>query len=73
VACDRDFDGVVAKLTRETYQADGRGTSWVKVKNSRYSKLEGRGELFEARRQPMARLAGQKGIISGTTPRIGRG
>jgi hypothetical protein len=34
-----------------TYQCDGRGTSWLKVKNRDYSQMEGRHELFEAKRQ----------------------
>ena len=28
---------------------DGRGTSWLKIKNPAYSQMEGRHELFEAR------------------------
>jgi ATP-dependent DNA ligase len=46
----------VAKWTRGVYQADGRGTSWLKIKNPEYSQMEGRHELFAAgaNRQPRA-------------------
>ena len=44
---------IVAKWSRGTYQCDGRDTSWLKIKNLRYSQAEGRHELFEAaRRRP---------------------
>jgi bifunctional non-homologous end joining protein LigD len=55
LACDRDLEGIVAKWSRGTYQCDGRGTSWLKIKNPRYSQLEGRRELFEPRRQQRTR------------------
>ena len=38
----------MAKWARGTYQADGRGTSWLKIKNPDYSQLEGRHELFDS-------------------------
>jgi bifunctional non-homologous end joining protein LigD len=50
LACRRDLEGVVAKWAHGTYQCDGRGTSWLKIKNPHYSQMEGRRELFEARR-----------------------
>src|SRR5947209_5013627 len=43
--CERDLEGIVAK------RKDGRytphETTWVKIRNPRYSQLEGRRELFE--------------------------
>jgi bifunctional non-homologous end joining protein LigD len=48
-ACDRDLEGIVAKWSRGPYQRDGVSTSWIKVKNPRYSQAEGRHELFERR------------------------
>ena len=51
LACERDLEGVVAKLASGTYQTDGRSTSWVKVKNPEYSQAEGRAEFFENRRK----------------------
>lgn len=32
---------------RGTYQSDGQGTSWLKIKNPDYSQMAGRRELFE--------------------------
>jgi len=49
-ACQRDLEGIVAKWSRGTYQTDGRGTSWQKIKNPDYSQMAGRHELFDARR-----------------------
>jgi len=50
LACERDLEGIVAKWARGTYQCDGRGTSWLKIKNPEYTQNEGRHELFEAKR-----------------------
>src|SRR4051812_31067072 len=49
LACRRDLENIVAKWAHGTYQCDGRGTSWLKIKNPQYSQMEGRRELFEAR------------------------
>ena len=49
-ACRRDLEGIVAKWSRGTYQTDGRGTSWLKIKNPDYTQMAGGHELFEARR-----------------------
>ncbi len=57
VACQHDLEGIVGKWASGRYEIDGRPTSWVKVKNSVYSQMEGRRELFErraARRRPHA-------------------
>ena len=50
LACERDLEGIVAKWARGTYQCDGRGTSWLKVKNPEYSQIQGRHELFTSKR-----------------------
>jgi ATP-dependent DNA ligase len=50
LACERDLEGIVAKWANGTYQCDGRGTSWLKIKNPAYSQIEGRRELFAAKR-----------------------
>jgi hypothetical protein len=42
------LEGVVAKWEHGTYQIDGRGTSWLKIKNPDYSQIVGRPELFDA-------------------------
>ena len=49
LACERDLEGIVAKWAHGAYQGGG-GTSWLKIKNSNYSQMEGRHELFESRR-----------------------
>ena len=49
VACDRDLEGIVAKLDRGTYRTDGRATSWLKIKNREYSQMRDRHELFASR------------------------
>jgi hypothetical protein len=40
-ACERDFEGIVAKWSPGRYQT-GSGTSWLKIKNASYSQIEGR-------------------------------
>ena len=61
VACERDLEGVVGKWAHGSYLSDPRSTSWVKIKNSSYSQMEGRHELFERRhsqpKRPHSRLA----------------
>jgi bifunctional non-homologous end joining protein LigD len=49
LVCDQDMEGIVAKWRAGTYQTNGAGTSWFKIKNPRYSQAEGRRELFERR------------------------
>jgi len=50
LACEHDLEGIVGKWNFGTYRADGRQTSWIKMKNPTYSHAEGRHELFEKRR-----------------------
>jgi bifunctional non-homologous end joining protein LigD len=45
--CARDMEGVVAKLAAGLYTPDE--TTWVKIKNPRYSQAEGRADFFDAR------------------------
>jgi ATP-dependent DNA ligase len=59
-ACRHDLEGVVAKWTRGAYQCDGTGTSWLRIKNSTYSQMDGRRDLFEARRDFRQRRRGQR-------------
>jgi ATP-dependent DNA ligase len=49
LACDHDLEGIVAKLADGRYHVDGTRTSWVKIKNLRYTQATGRHELFERR------------------------
>jgi bifunctional non-homologous end joining protein LigD len=53
LACEHDLGGIVAKWSNGSYQSDGRGTSWLKIKNPEYSQAEGRHELFESRRRTL--------------------
>ena len=46
LACAEDLEGVVAKWRRGKYM-EGDRTSWVKIKNRRYSQSVGREKLFE--------------------------
>jgi bifunctional non-homologous end joining protein LigD len=50
--CEQDLEGIVAKLRHGLYMPDE--TSWVKIKNPRYSQMEGRRELFERKRAARA-------------------
>ncbi len=46
--CDRDLEGVVAKLANAPYTPDA--TTWVKIKNRAYSQAEGRADFFDERK-----------------------
>ena len=48
-ACERDLEGIVAKWARGSYHADGRSTSWLKIKNPHYTHMRDRHQLFSAR------------------------
>lgn len=50
--CDQDLEGIVAKR-RDGLYTPGE-TTWVKIKNPRYSQMDGRRELFERRRSAVA-------------------
>ncbi|HWQ52962.1 MAG TPA: hypothetical protein VN442_04705 [Bryobacteraceae bacterium] len=45
--CEQDMEGIVAKRADGLYTPEE--TSWVKIKNPRYSQNVGRRELFERR------------------------
>jgi bifunctional non-homologous end joining protein LigD len=45
--CRMDLEGIVAKRKDGLYTPDE--TSWVKIRNPKYSQMEGRRELFEKR------------------------
>ena len=44
-ACDRDLEGIVAKLANGRYEPEA--TTWVKIKNRTYSQAEGRLDFFD--------------------------
>ena len=48
-ACRHDLEGIVAKWKDGCYIAENKRSTWVKIKNPKYSQAEGRKELFERR------------------------
>jgi ATP-dependent DNA ligase len=50
LVCERDLEGIVAKLKRGAYISDDQRTSaWLKIKNRSYTQALGREKLFEKR------------------------
>ena len=49
LACARDLEGVVAKWKKGRYMETDHRTSWVKIKNRKYSQSVGREKLFKRR------------------------
>jgi ATP-dependent DNA ligase len=39
--CARDLEGIVAKWKRGRYYSDGQTTSWLKIRNTEYSEVQG--------------------------------
>jgi bifunctional non-homologous end joining protein LigD len=48
VICEQDMEGIVAKQAAASYTPDA--TTWVKIKNKRYSQAVGREDFFDRRR-----------------------
>ena len=46
--CEMDLEGIVAKRRDGLYTPDE--TSWLKIRNTHYTQMEGRRELFEKRK-----------------------
>jgi bifunctional non-homologous end joining protein LigD len=46
--CSRDLEGIIAKRKRGVYRDDGK--DWLKIKNPKYSRAEGRHELLKHKR-----------------------
>ena len=44
--CQRDLEGIVAKLKHGHYTSDREETTWIKIKNRNYSQGKGRAEFF---------------------------
>jgi ATP-dependent DNA ligase len=47
LVCKNDLEGVVAKWKNGSYITSDSETSWVKVKNPKYTQIMGRDEVFE--------------------------
>jgi hypothetical protein len=45
-----DLEGIVAKHSFGNYVTDKEKTTWFKIRNPRYSQMEGRAELFDRER-----------------------
>src|SRR5262249_50267303 len=54
--CDLDLEGIVAKHKFWTYVTDRENSTWLKIRNRKYSQMAGREELFERERhrEPVA-------------------
>jgi len=50
--CEKDFEGIVAKLAQAPYGTEP--STWVKIKNPNYSQAIGRRERFEEMRARQA-------------------
>ena len=49
--CKMDLEGVVAKHSFGPYTTEPKRTTWFKIRNPKYSQMEGREELFERERR----------------------
>jgi hypothetical protein len=49
LACQDDLEGIVAKRKYDPYLPDQ--ANWLKIRNTNYSRWEGREELFERERE----------------------
>jgi ATP-dependent DNA ligase len=49
VVCERDMEGIVAKLGSAQYTLGE--TTWVKIKNQHYSQAVGRADFFDRRKR----------------------
>jgi ATP-dependent DNA ligase len=47
--CSRDLEGIIAKRKHGVYRDDGK--DWLKIKNPKYSRAEGRHELLTHKRE----------------------
>jgi ATP-dependent DNA ligase len=56
LACQEDLEGIVAKRKDGAY---GPRADWIKIKNSAYSQIVGRHELFEKRSAKAKRPPGR--------------
>jgi hypothetical protein len=50
--CQRDLEGIVAKLKHGHYPSDREESTWIKIKNRNYSQGKGRAEFFHDAKKP---------------------
>src|SRR3954469_255077 len=60
---ENDLEGVVAKWKYGRYHSDGNTTSWFKIRNADYSQIEGRREVFDARRSAWSRSRSPRPVL----------
>jgi hypothetical protein len=48
--CKLDVEGIVAKLSHGPYVTEPQQVTWFKIRNSKYSQMAGREELFQRER-----------------------
>jgi hypothetical protein len=58
LVCQRDLEGIVAKLKHGNYATEREHSTWIKVKNKKYSQAEGRSEFFEGKKSVQSVHAG---------------
>jgi hypothetical protein len=51
--CQRDLEGIVAKLKHGHYNSDLNDRTWIKIKNKTYSQSKGRAQFFDRTRKPV--------------------
>jgi bifunctional non-homologous end joining protein LigD len=51
--CQRDLEGIVAKLKYGNYTSEKEQSTWIKVKNREYGQAKGRAEFFDRGRKPV--------------------
>jgi hypothetical protein len=57
LACEHDLEGIVAKRCSGVYASGGRETSCFKIRNPRYSQMQGRNEFFDRKGGSKAGIA----------------
>jgi bifunctional non-homologous end joining protein LigD len=50
LVCQRDLEGIVAKLKHGHYVSNRDESTWIKIKNKNYSQAEGRSDFFEGKK-----------------------
>jgi hypothetical protein len=48
--CKMDLEGVISKHSFGPYTTEPKRTTWFKIRNPKYSQMDGREELFERER-----------------------
>jgi bifunctional non-homologous end joining protein LigD len=59
----QDLEGIVAKWKYGRYHADGQTTSWLKIRNTEYSQMEGRHDVFAPRRSVWSRSRSARSVL----------